>query len=79
MLLGMGIVFISLGLLVFLCDGIRLAFGGTGREIPETVEFDDAIPDRQKLIAAVTAAVSEYEGTNIAGMRVVSFNKRRPV
>ncbi|MDD2560848.1 MAG: OadG family protein [Eubacteriales bacterium] len=36
-----------------------------------------AIPDRQKLIAAVTAAIAEYEGTDISALRIVSFNKRR--
>ncbi len=35
------------------------------------------IPDRQQLIAAVTAAIAEYEGTDISALRVVSFNRRR--
>lgn len=36
-----------------------------------------AIPNRQQLIAAVTAAIAEYEGTDISALRVVSFDKRR--
>jgi phenylpyruvate tautomerase PptA (4-oxalocrotonate tautomerase family) len=44
---------------------------------PVPITLTQPIPDRQKLIAAVTAAIAEYEGTDISALRVVSFNKRR--
>ena len=80
-LLGMGIVFAGLGLLVLLCDVLRLLFGRVKEGVPAAVppaqaQGDDPIPERKRLIAAVSAAIAESEGTDISGIRVVSFRRR---
>lgn len=83
-LLGMGIVFIGLGLLVLLCTAIRLLFSNkktdqaaqTLSAYPEDEKSTDQIPDKKKLIAAITAAIAETENTDIRALRVVSFKRR---
>jgi sodium pump decarboxylase gamma subunit len=81
-LLGMGIVFIGLGLLVLLCTLMRLVLHReeAAQAAPQAVAT--AAPEvtgaaRQKLLAAVTAAIAEAEGTDAPGFRIVSFERRQ--
>lgn len=75
--LGMGIVFIGLGLMVLMCNGLRLLFYRARQNGPSPASpVDEGIPDRKRLIAAVSAAIAETEGTNLAGFRIVSLKRR---
>lgn len=78
-LLGMGIVFAGLGLLVLLCDALRLLFAGRGQSAVKAapvLQEGESIPDRKRLLALVAAAVAEAEGTDVTGFRIVSFKRR---
>lgn len=46
-------------------------------QAPASAATVPEIPDRQQLIAAVVAAIAEYEGTDMSALRVVSFHQRR--
>ena len=35
----------------------------------------DAIPNRQAMIAAISAVIAEVEGTDLAGIRILSVKK----
>ncbi len=37
---------------------------------------ESAWPDRKKVLAAVSAALAEAEGTDVPGFRIVSFKRR---
>lgn len=75
--LGMGIVFIGLGLMVLMCNGLRLLMKGRGAPVPAVLPAAEVeIPDRKRLIAAVSAAVAEAEGSSLAGFRIVSLKRR---
>lgn len=50
---------------------------GSAGQASAPMAHSHEIPDRQQLIAALTAAIAEYEGTDISALRVVSFSKRR--
>lgn len=76
-LLGMGIVFMGLGLLVLLCNAIRLIFAGKKSPAAVSVTQEYEIPDRKRLLAAVAAAIAEAEGTDVSGFRIVSLNRRK--
>lgn len=80
-ILGMGIVFVGLGLLILLCSAIRLLFSEKKSDVPAELYFDETsneeIPNKKKLIAAITAVIAEAEGKDIRALRVVSFKRRR--
>ena len=80
-LLGMGIVFVGLGLLILLCTVLRLLLADKKSdkvaELPGAELAEDEIPDKKRLIAAIVAAIAEAEGADIRALRVVSFNRRR--
>ena len=78
-LLGMGIVFMGLGLLVLLCNAIRLIFARNKMPAAVLMPQENEIPDRKRLLAAVAAAIAEAEGTDVSGFRIVSFNRRKQV
>lgn len=79
-ILGMGIVFIGLGLLVLLCRLIRLAFHR--EEAPKAAaplapaQEEVSGEKRKKLMAVFAAAIAEAEGTDVPGFRIVSFKRR---
>ena len=81
-LLGIGIVFVGLGLLVLLCDGLRLVFSrkGTAAKAKAPVLAPAAPPpqieDRKRLLAIASAAIAEFEGTDAPGFRIVSLKRR---
>lgn len=80
-LLGMGIVFVGLGLLILLCSVLRLLLSDKkvepASQLPAAQQENDVIPDKKRLIAAITAAIAEAEGTDIRALRVVSFKRRK--
>ena len=80
-LLGMGIVFVGLGLLILLCSVLRLLLsdkkGEQASELSVAQHENDEMPDKKRLIAAITAAIAEAEGTDIRALRVVSFKRRK--
>lgn len=79
-LLGMGIVFVGLSLLVLLCNLLRVAFSRFKDKKPEAqpavIPAQPAIADRKKLLAIVSAAIAEAEGNDAPGFKIVSFERR---
>ncbi len=86
--MGMGIVFIGLICIVFLCmlmSKIVMAMDAksaasapvsSAQTAPEAqAAATDAIPNRQELIAAVSAALAEELGTDVSAIRILSFKK----
>lgn len=86
--MGMGIVFIGLICIVFLCmlmskivmsmdaksaASAPVSSEQTAPEVPAAAT--DAIPNRQELIAAVSAALAEELGTDVSAIRILSFKK----
>lgn len=79
-LLGMGIVFVGLALLVLLCDVLRLLFSNAREKqplpLPATAPAQSAPEDRKKLLAIAAAAIAEAEGSDAEGFNIVSFVRR---
>jgi len=79
-IMGVGTVFVGLVCIVIICK-IMSALCGLGKA--KTVENNTAnapvqnqtIENRQEIIAAVSAAVAEDMGTDISGIRILSFKK----
>ena len=46
-----------------------------GAAIPNRQAMIAAIPNRQAMIAAIAAAIAEEEGTDLAGIRILSVKK----
>ena len=77
--LGMSVVLIGLGLLVLLCNVLRLLFHREEAPAPQAASsagIELSGTARQKLLAAVTAAIAEAEGTDAPGFKIVSFVRR---
>ena len=76
-LMGMGVTFIGLTCLIFLTLLLGKIAGGSVKpaETPVPAPAADAIPNRQELIAAVSVALAEELGTDVAGIRILSFKK----
>lgn len=82
--LGIGIVFIGLALMIgvvylmnFIVDKLS---GKTTQKKAEpqkqpTVATNEVIPNREELAAAICAAIAEEEGTDISAIRVLSIKK----
>ena len=86
--MGMGIVFTGLICIVFLCmlmSRIVMAMEAksaasavpvpTAFPVPAAAAAPDAIPNRQELIAAISAALAEELGTDVSAIRILSFKK----
>lgn len=80
-ILGVGIVFVGLGLLVLLCEVLRLIFS----RVKETEPVSAAAPlidpeinpsNRKRLLAIASAVIAELEGSDAPGFRIVSFSRR---
>ena len=84
--MGMGIVFAGLICIVFLCmlmSRIVMAMEAksaayavpvpTAVPVPAAAAAPDAIPNRQELIAAISAALAEELGTDVSAIRILSF------
>lgn len=77
-LMGMGVTFIGLTCLIFLTLLLGKIAGGAkpaGAPVPAPAPAPDAIPNRQELIAAVSVALAEELGTDVTGIRILSFKK----
>ena len=77
-LMGMGVTFFGLTCLI----GLTVLLGKLARSAPQATQAASpaapqapAIPNRQEMIAAVSAALAEELGTDVAAIRIVSFKK----
>ncbi|MBE6809584.1 MAG: hypothetical protein E7521_00820 [Ruminococcaceae bacterium] len=79
--MGVGVVFVGLVLIILICKVMGLFFARTAKSNskPEVTVAPAAtnatIENRQEIIAAVTAACAEEMGTDISALRVISFKK----
>lgn len=82
-LMGIGTVFVGLICIIIVCkivSGIiRLSEKApaekTAEATPVPAAVSEEIPDRQRLIAAVSAAIAEELGTDVSALRIISFKK----
>lgn len=83
-LMGMGTVFVGLICIIIVCkivSSIIRLFDKEKAEVKkETVSAPQAaasteIPDKQRIIAAVSAAIAEELGTDVSALRIISFKK----
>ena len=77
-LIGMGVTVFGLTCLI----GLTVLLGKLARSAPQAPQAASpaapqapAIPNRQEMIAAVSAALAEELGTDVAAIRIVSFKK----
>ena len=71
-LMGMGTVFFGLICLIVLTSIMGRILG---REAAPAVAAAPAEPNRQEVVAAVSAAIAEELGTDITGIRILSMKK----
>ena len=81
-LMGIGTVFFGLICIIILSTAMSAvcrAMGGTPAPVAAApaapAAVSAAIPNRQAMIAAIAAAIAEEEGTDLAGIRVLSVKK----
>ena len=83
-LMGIGTVFFGLVCIVFLTMGMSALLKGTEKPAaaaPAAAAASaapaaaDVIPNRQAMIAAISAAIAEEEGTDLTGIRIRSIKK----
>lgn len=78
-LMGMGVTFIGLTCLI----GLTVLLGKLCGKQPEVTPVQsatppavaDEIPNRQEVIAAVSAVLAEELGADVTGIRILSFKK----
>lgn len=79
--MGAGVVFLGLVLIILICKIMGLFFAKTAKPkgMPAAqvapVATSATIENRQEIIAAVTAACAEEMGKDISALRVISFKK----
>ena len=79
-LMGVGTVFFGLICIIALSAVCR-SMGETPAAVPAAqapaapAARADAIPNRQAMIAAISAVIAEVEGTDLAGIRILSVKK----
>lgn len=78
-LMGMGTVFFGLICLIVLTSLMGRICGKNKPEAapaaPAVAAAPAAEPDRQQLVAAISAAIAEELGTDISGIRILSLKK----
>ena len=83
-LMGIGTVFFGLICIIILTTAMSAvcrAMGGTPAPVPAAAAsaapaaVSAAIPNRQAMIAAISAAIAEDLGTDLTGIRVLSVKK----
>ena len=73
-LMGIGTVFFGLICIILLCmamSAVCRSMGGPAAAPAASA----AIPNRQAMIAAISAAIAEEEGTDMSGIRILSVKK----
>lgn len=75
--MGLCTVFIVLILIIGLCYLLALVCKGKETKAEEAAVpvSDTTIPNRAELVAAVSAAIAEYSGTDMSAIRVLSIKK----
>ena len=79
--IGVAVVFVGLICIVVLCKFIGLCCGAAKKDVktapsaPVVAQNNAPIENRQEIIAAVSAAVAEELGKDIAAIRILSFKK----
>lgn len=89
-LMGLGIVFIGLICIIFVCmlmsalvrrfekkpaQTQQAVAQNAVANAPASAPVNTAIPNRGELAAAIAAAISEYSGKDISGIRILSIKK----
>jgi len=86
-LMGVGIVFVGLVCLVFICKLLGLVINRPSSASSEpkvesapqqsvaSAPVAAPIQNRQELIAAISAAIAEENGTEVSGIRILSVKK----
>jgi sodium pump decarboxylase gamma subunit len=80
-LMGVGTVFFGLICLIIVCKvlglfGSKQASQQTDNAVSAPVaQSDQPIENKQELLAAISAALAEELGTDVNGIRIVSFKK----
>ena len=81
-LMGIGTVFVGLICIIIVCKIVSGIIRLSEKKAPakeEAVATPPAapaeIPDKQRLIAAVSAAIAEELGTDVSALRIISFKK----
>ena len=82
-LMGIGTVFFGLICIILLTTAMSAICRSMGDKTPAPAAAvpaspapqADAIPNRQAMIAAISAAIAEEEGTDLTGIRVLSVKK----
>lgn len=83
-LMGVGTVFFGLICIIALSaamSAVCRSMGETPAAVPAAqapaapAARADAIPNRQAMIAAISAVIAEVEGTDLAGIRILSVKK----
>ena len=83
--MGLGVVFFGLICIIFVCKCMSFVVGKMEKApaVEKTAENNavqnstkpQAIPSRPELAAAITAAIAEYTGKDISGIRIHSIKK----
>jgi len=85
-LMGLGVVFFGLICIIFVCKCMsfvvsKIEKAPASAKIPESQipkqnsTKTEAIPSRPELVAAIAAAIAEYTGKDISGIRIHSIKK----
>ena len=82
-LMGVGVVFIGLICIILLSMAMSAICRAMGDKTPAPVAAApaaapakaEAIPNRQAMIAAISAAIAEEEGTSLSAIRILSVKK----
>ena len=81
-LMGIGTVFVGLICIIIVCTVVSSIIRLTEKKSadnsapsPALATQNEEIPDRQRLIAAVSAALAEELGTDVSALRILSFKK----
>ena len=79
--MGIGVVFVGLVLIILICKIMGLFFAKAAKQeskpavVAAPAKASAVIENRQEIIAAITAACAEEMGKDISALRVVSFKK----
>ncbi len=76
--MGLGTVFIVLSLIIGLCYLLGILCRDRKEapaEAAASAPTENSIENRAELVAALSAAVAEYTGTDAAALRIVSIKK----